>query len=52
MMGPPPYIHKRAYCSAHPIDGTVIAEVTAVLALPDGVLGPSAADLTEGAVGV
>ena len=52
MMGPPPYIHNRGYCSAHPVDGTVVAEVTSVLALSDGVLGPPAADLTEGAVGV
>ena len=39
-------------CPAHLVYGTVVAEVAAVLARPDRVLGPAAADLTEGAVGV
>ena len=37
---------------SHPVNGTVIAEVTAVLTLSDGLLWASAADLTEGTVGV
>ena len=37
---------------AHLVYGTVVAEVAAVLARADRVLGPAAADLAEGAVGV
>ena len=36
----------------HPVDWTVVAEVTPVLALSDALLGALAADLTEGTVGV
>ena len=50
MMGPTPYLSDSLCFSTHPVDGTIVAEVTPVLALPDGVLWPPAADLTEGAV--
>ena len=39
-------------CISHPVNGTVIAEVTAVLTLSDGLLWASATDLTKGTVGV